>query len=240
MSFIETVSKKLLRKAAIIYKEQISESVYHIRIQSRGLKNVSYRPGYVLRVFCGMGKDAGRREKARSYSVWNFNRADQTIDMAVNTYSRGLGANWAKLCKAGDTVYFAWHKGEFTIDHTGDHYLLIGDLCTLPHFYEINRHLSPGKNVDSLIYSRRESDLFLDIDGQAPFNFHQQSVVPTDAVIEKLSAFLLQPAGKRIAYIGGDNRVCLSVNRYFQQEIQKSNGQIRLKPFWAPVIRALK
>ena len=240
MTFIETVSKKLLRKSAIIYKQQISDSVYHIRLQSNSLKNVSYRPGCVLRVFCGIDAETGKREKARSYSVWNFNRADQTIDIAVNTHSYGLGSNWAKLCKAGDIVYFTWHRGNYTLDQTGDQYLLIGDLCTLPHFYVINRHLPADKNVDSLIYFGKESDLFPDIDGQQPLSFHHLPVDPTDAIIEKLSTFFLQAAGRRIAYVGGDSRICLSVNRYFRQEIQKSDGQIRLKPFWAPVMRALK
>ncbi len=137
-------------------------------------------------------------------------------------------------------VCFTWHKGEFAIDRTCDHYLLIGDLSTLPHFYEIGRHLPPDKNVDSLIYSGNEGDLFQDINGCIPLNLHQLPANPTDAVIEKLSTFLLQPAGKRIAYIGGDIRICESVNRYFRPELQKDKRQIRVKPFWGPAMRGLK
>ena len=106
MSFIETIAKGLLRRSVIVHKEKMSESVYRIRIQGGRLKNVSYRPGYSIRVFGGRGKDTARREKARSYSVWNFNRTDQTIDIVVVTHSDGPEANWAKLCQPGDAVYF--------------------------------------------------------------------------------------------------------------------------------------
>jgi NADPH-dependent ferric siderophore reductase len=240
MNIIEIAAKKLLRQATIIHKMQIARNVYHIRLQSRSFKNVSYRPGYFLRVFCGKGEDIARRDKARCYSVWNFNRADRTIDIAVVTHSGGPGANWAKLCQTGDMVYFDWFKSDLTIDHTGDHYLLLGDLTTLAHFYEINRNVPPDKNVDSLIYVENENDLFQDINGQTPLNFLQLSANPTDVIIEKLSAFLSQQGGKRIAYIGGDIRICQSVQRYFQQECQKAKGQIRIKPFWGPAMRALK
>ncbi|HWK04884.1 MAG TPA: siderophore-interacting protein [Puia sp.] len=239
MSFIEILVKGLLRKSVIVHKEKISKSVYHIRIQCKSLKKVTYKPGYFIQVFCGISKDRASREKNRSYSVWNFNRPDQTIDIAVDTHSGGPGANWAKLCRTGDAVYIRWQKSKFVIDHTGDHYLLIGDLSTLAHFYEISRHLPADKNVDSFIYSGSHSDLFPDIDGRIPLNFHELPANPTDAIIEKLSAFFLRPTDKHIAYVAGDSRICLSVNQHFRQEIQKDKEQIKLKPFWNPIVRGL-
>jgi NADPH-dependent ferric siderophore reductase len=234
MSFIKTVSKVLLRKALIIEKAQISLHVYHIRIQSVDLTKISYQPGYYIRVFCGTGEDAFSRKSARSYSIWNFNPADQSIDLAVDTHPGGTGADWAKRCQTGHTVHFTLHKGEFLIDRMDEQYLLIGDLSTVAHYYAIKRHLPVGKHVDSLIYSDRGGDFFSDLDGLRPLHFYTVTTNPTDAIIERLTALFLKPPGKCVAYVGGDSRVCEEVRRYFLPELWKDERQIRVKAFWGP------
>lgn len=37
--------------------------------------------------------------------------------------------------------------------------------------------------------------------------------------------------GRKIAYVGGDSRVCIALNQYFRRELNWATKQIKTKPF---------
>jgi NADPH-dependent ferric siderophore reductase len=179
-------------------------------------------------------------EKVRSYSVWNIDKENGSIDVAVCTRSEGPGSTWARECKIGDTVHFAWNKGNFVLEDTAETYIFIGDLSALGHLYEISRNLLKGKNILSLIYSQDKADFFIDIDGKQPFNFMELPENPGGEIIAKIAELAKIASGKTIAYIGGDSRVCTTVTHYLRNELKWHHSQIKTKPFWNPDQRGLE
>jgi NADPH-dependent ferric siderophore reductase len=240
MGILENLATRLLNKAEITLKVQISPTVWHIRLKSDAIAKVDYIPGHFLRILAGKGKDMPIREKVRSYSVWNMDKANNLMDLAVCIHSDGPGSTWARECNTGDTVYFAWKKGNFIVNDTADTYIFIGDLSTLGHLYEIHRNLPEKKRILSLVYSQEKADFFADIDGSRPFDFYELPENPGGELISRLAELAGTASGKTMAYIGGDSRVCISVTQYLRNELHWQRSQINAKPFWNPEKKGLE
>src|SRR5690554_2302518 len=173
MGIIDTLMKGFLQEATIVHKAKLSKAAYHLRIQSESIKKAAFVPGYFLRLAVGIDNDeVSIKDKRRSYTVWDMNQSEGTVDMGIATHSEGVGTSWVKQCRPGDTLYFAWHKGKFLVDDTAESYLMIGDLSALAHLYQINRSLPEEKNIQGVFYSRDKQDLFSDLNGSTPFSLY--------------------------------------------------------------------
>jgi NADPH-dependent ferric siderophore reductase len=240
MGIIENLISQFLTKGAITHKSALGRHAFHIRIQSESFKTAAYVPGYFLRLFCGKGRDVALKDKIRSYSVWNYDRNKGSIDLAVCLHSDGPGATWAKECTIGDGIHFSWHQGKFIVDSSADYYVFVGDLSALGHLYEIRRNLPVTKKVVSIIYGEDEADFFPDIDHTHPFDFYTMPVNPGLLLIDILQQALQGQNGSGMVYIGGDSRVCVTLNQYFKQERKWGVRQIKAKPFWNPEKKGLE
>jgi NADPH-dependent ferric siderophore reductase len=234
MGIIENLLKLRLQPAEIVYKAPLSPSAFHIRLKSEKLKYDGFVPGYFLRLGAGMDDEAsGIRDKVRSYTAWDYDAVQGTVDLAVATHSQGVGTKWAQRCEVGDEVYFTWHKCKLVVDDIADSYLMIGDLSALAHLYKIRRHL-PNKQIQGIFYSQNQTDLFKDIDGAEPFSLYGMPDNPVEQLKEKIDAALPTMTGKKMVYLAGDSRVCVALNHYFRKELNWETRQIKTKPFWNP------
>ncbi|HDZ05979.1 hypothetical protein LCGC14_0121760 [marine sediment metagenome] len=241
MGLVETIIKKVLEKGIILTKTKISDSVYKIQIKSDAVINYDFVPGHFLRLGVGIDQDEiSLKDKVRSYSVWDINKENSTIAIAIATHSKGIGTKWVETCKPNDTVYFKWKKGKFLVDDSADSYLMIGDLSALSHLYIISRNLSDNKQIESIIYSENMDDFFLDITGAKPFDFYEMSQNPSNAIIEKLEGIIPKLKGNTMVYIAGDSRVCVALTNYFRKELNWATKQIKTKPFWNPDKKGLE
>ncbi|MHA7943880.1 siderophore-interacting protein [Formosa sp. 3Alg 14/1] len=240
MSIIENILKKVvLETASISDKAQLSPSVYKIQLKSERFKAADFELGYFLRLGVGIDNDTlAMKDKVRSYSVWDIDKTKGTIDLAIATESRGIGAHWVMNCKVGETVYFKWKKGNFLLDLTADSYLMIGDVSALSHMYMLNRHL-PEKQVESIIYSDL-NHVFEDTDGSNPFNFYNLKPNAIADILKLVNDMIPKMKGNRMVYIAGDSRVCVALNAYFKNELQWNTKQIKTKPFWNPDKKGLE
>lgn len=236
MSFIETILKAvILDEATITEKVLLSDNVFKIRLQSDSIRNIDFIPGSSLRMGIGIGKeDLSLKSKMRTYSVWDSNKQEGYLDLAIATHSRGIGAVWARDCRLGDTIYFKTKKGNFLADDSADSYLFIGDLSALSHLYMINRNIGVNKQVVSIIYNSNKSDFFPDVDGSFPFDFYELPENPIAAIIAKVKERVATLKGKKLVYIAGDSRVCVALHHFFKNELEWETKQIKTKPFWNP------
>ncbi|MDO6473293.1 SIP domain-containing protein [Maribacter sp. 1_MG-2023] len=238
---METIIKKVLEKGIIIEKTKLSGSVYKIRIQSDGIADYDFEPGHFLRLGVGIDQDdISLKDKVRSYSVWDINKENSTIDIAIATHSQGIGARWVETCKLNDTVYFKWKKGKFLVEDSADSYLMIGDLSALSHLYIINRNLPDNKQIESVVYSQQSEDFFADVDRSNPFGFNVMCENPSTEIIQKLNSIIPEMKGDNMVYIAGDSRVCITLTNYFRKELNWSTKQIKTKPFWNPDKKGLE
>lgn len=241
MGVVENLLKRFLHEGVIENKTQLSETVYQIRIASESIKKADFLPGHYLQLGIGVGNDTiSLTDKMRSYSVWDIDKNNATIEIAIATHSNGVGAKWAEQCKAGAKVYFSWKKGNFVVDDTADSYLMIGDLSALSHLYMIKRNLSDNKNVESIVYSQALKELYPDIDGTTPFCFYELPQNSHEQIISKIVELLPKMTGKKMVYIAGDSRLCVALNQYFRRELKWDTKQIKTKPFWNPDKKGLE
>jgi NADPH-dependent ferric siderophore reductase len=234
MGILENLGKRISRKAIVTNKQQIAEHTFRITLKLPDEKSLSYTPGEFLRVLVGVDQSVKLTEMIRTYSVWGYDTASQTIDIAVCTFSSGSGASWAKRLQKDETVYFTGPKGKFVQDDSGDYYILIGDISSLAHLYEINRHIPTHKKVFSLIYAEHEQDFFADLDETSPLSFSTLPPNPVQQLTEQIELILKQAQGKGMIYVGGDGRVCVELRNYLKQQHQWDSRQIKVKPFWMP------
>lgn len=241
MGIVKNILKKLFKENTIVLKQRISESAYWIKIKGENIKNAEFIPGYFLRVGVGFNDDElSLHDSVRSYSVWDIDKTKGTIDIAIATHSKGVGAKWIEECKVGDNVRYNWKKGNFILDDSADSYLFIGDLSALSHLYILQRNLPKNKQIESIVYSNHRDDLYEDIDDSRPFEFYETQENPVKEIIEKVNESVPKMTGKKMVYIGGDSRVCVALNKYFRNELNWETKQIKTKPFWNPVKKGLE
>ncbi len=239
MALIDNIAGFILKRAKIIYKKQLSLNAFHLSIHSENFLNVQYSPGYFLRLFIGRDTEGlSFRDKVRSYSVWNFDRSNECLDLAICTQGTGPGTAWVKKCEVGDEILYDWHSGKFLIDNSAKQYVFIGDLSALGHLYQINRNLSSGKDIHSIIYGKQEDEFFHDIDGSKPFRFYKFYEYPAQDIIDLFSSFKVNH--NAMIYVGGDGKICSALNKYLKSELCFSQKQIKVKPFWSPGKKGLE
>lgn len=242
MSILENILKSVVLDEAIITeKVPLSKTAFKITLQCESIRKVSFVPGSFLRLGIGIGKEElSMKDKIRSYSVWDINKAEGLLNLAIATHSNGIGSQWAKECQEGDNVYFKWKKGNFIADNTADSYVMVGDLSALSHLYMINRNIGKSKHVTSILYNQQKNEFFTDIDGSAPFDFYELPQNPINEIIAKIQEVAPTLKGKKIAYIAGDSRVCVALNHFFRKELNWETKQIKTKPFWNPEKKGLE
>ncbi len=240
MPLINSDVKTKFHKGTIILKEKIAANTYHLRVQGDGIKNLDYIPGQHMKVVVGLNRDAAQNDKVRSYSIWDYHWAKGILDLAVCTFSDGLGAKWIENVQLDDDFYF-FLKTTLTADNSALNYFFIGDVSTLAHFYKVRRSLASDKKIFSFIYSDNEADFFPDIDGNKPFKFYtkpsnKKSPAPIEFLQEKISSVIKaqKNSNNSIAYIGGDARVCAALPPFFIQNFNWKPEQIKMKSFWNP------
>lgn len=241
MGIVDKLIKRFLHQGIIVSKAKISASAYHIQISSESIKSVDFTPGYFLRLGVGIdNKDASIKDKVRSYSVWNIDKINGTLDLAIATHSNGIGAKWVENCTVGMKVSFTWKTGKFIQDNSSDSYLMIGDLSALSHLYIINRHLPKEKQVESVLYNESVEELYEDLDGETPFSFFQMAPNPVDNIKQKIVEILPSMRGTKMIYIAGDSRLCIALSQYFRNELNWNTKQLKIKPFWNPDKKGLE
>lgn len=231
-SIIDSLTRSIFNKAILTYRHQIAPATWHIRIQSDALVGHTFTAGEHLRLFVGLDRDTAMNSKLRTYSIWAFDAASGTADLAICAHSNGIGSIWIKEVAVGDAIHYMGPKGKLVIDTAGKSHLLIGDPSALSHLYAIRSHLSTAQEAAGIFYSPDEADHYADLDGSRPFQFLRVGGVPTEPLIaaaEQLKSSL-RPA--LTIYIGGDMRVCKELGRYFRQNWP--HAEVRAKGFWMP------
>lgn len=241
MGIVDKLIKRFLHQGIIVSKAKISASVYHIQISSESIKSVDFTPSHFLRLGVGIdNKNASLKDKVRSYSVWNIDKINGTMDLAIATHSNGIGAKWVENCEAGMEVSFTWKTGKFIQDNSSDSYLMIGDLSALSHLYIINRHLPIEKQVESLLYSQNIEELYPDLNGEYPFDFYQMEQNPIEQIKQKITEIIPSMEGLKMIYIAGDSRLCIALSKYLRQKLNWNTQQLKIKPFWNPEKKGLE
>lgn len=221
----------IIQSGTVLENTQIAAHTFHLKIQSNDFAQVHYTGGFTLDVFLGNPFTEASCED-RKYSIWKYEPIYRIADLAICTRSNGKGAKWIQKLHKGDRIFFKPPRGKLLADNSAASYLLIGDISSLSHLYEINRNLTVSKNVFSFIYAQQASDFFNDIDKSSPFSYHVVNPIQTDLVLEKIIQLLPADLDNTIAYIFGHPGICIGLHNYLKAERNMPLQNLRTKPFW--------
>ena len=239
MSIIQTIINKTFNSAVVINKEKITPSTYHVRIKINGDSFKNYIPGQQLRILVGLDNIVSLNNLVRTYSIWHYDEFRNEADLAICTFSNGQGAKWVQSLERGNIIYFRGPEGKFTINPDADNHLFFGDISSLAHLYELNRHTGLGKTASGIVYSSLKTDYFDDIYPKRNFGFLAASKNVTDDIIAEITWNGI-PKGNTTVYIAGETAFCVALHNYFKKEHNFSAKQIKTKPFWHPEKKGLE
>lgn len=220
-----------LQSGIVLEKKQIAAHTYHLKVRSEDFKKMHYVAGFTVDIYVGNPLNDARCVD-RKYSFWNYEPVHHVADFAISTFSNGPGAKWIQNLRQGEPVFFKPPKGKLLADNSAENYLLIGDITSLSHLYEINRNLAVSKNVFSFIYAQKEADLFADIDNSFPFHHYIIAPLLTEMVMNRIIAQLPGSLNNTIAYIFGHPEICNRLHSYLKNERNMPVQNLRTKPFW--------
>lgn len=220
-----------IQSGTVLENKQIAAHTFHLKVQSDDFARMQYVAGFTVDIFLGNPFYDSHCED-RKYSFWNYEPVYHIADFAICTFSNGKGAEWIQKLQQGDCIYFKQPRGKLLVDNSAENYLLIGDITSLSHLYEINRNLSVSKNIFSFIYARHKADYFRDIDNSFPFNHQIIAQTQTDIVVNKIISSLPDNLDNTIAYIFGHPEVCMAMHNYLKHDRNLPLQNLRTKPFW--------
>lgn len=221
-----------IQMGTVVSNKQIAAHTFRLKIQSDDFAKMQYIPGFTVDIFLGNPFEVAGCED-RKYSFWNYEPVYNIADFAICTFSKGKGAEWIKELKKGASIFFKAPKGKLLADNSAENYLLIGDVTSLSHLYEINRNLAVSKTIFSFIYAEQEADLFADIDGSFPLHHSIISIsTGIDNVVKEIIRHLPEQLDNTIAYNFGHPDICIALHNHLKQERNFHSQNLKTKPFW--------
>jgi NADPH-dependent ferric siderophore reductase len=221
----------IIQSGIVLANKQIAAHTFHLKIQSDDFAKMKYAAGFTVDMFLG-NPFCGTPCEDRKYSFWHYNPIYNIADFAICTFSNGKGAEWIQQLQPGESIYFKPPKGKLLADNSANNYLLIGNITSLSHLYEINRSLAVSKNIFSFIYAEQQADFFKDIDKNAPLNLYIIPPALMDKAVDKIISALPKIMDDTIAYIFGHPEICIALHNYLKLNHNMPVQNLRTKPFW--------
>jgi len=221
----------IIQSGIVLECKQIAAHTFQLKVQSNDFAKMQYVAGFTVDIFIGNPFNDPNCEH-RKYSFWNYEPVYHIADFAICTFSNGKGAEWIQKLQQGDIIFFKPPQGKLLVDNSAENYLLIGDITSLSHLYEINRNLAVSKKVFSFIYAAQELDIFQDIDKSFPFIHHIIPSNSADLIVDKIINHLPKNLTDTIAYIFGHPETCIQLHNYLKHDRNIPVQNLRTKPFW--------
>jgi NADPH-dependent ferric siderophore reductase len=221
----------IIQSGTVLENRQIAAHTFHLKIQSDDFADMQCVGGFTVDIFLGNPYENANCEN-RKYSFWNYEPVYHIVDLAICTFSNGKGAKWIQKLQQGNRIFFKPPKGKLLADNSAENYLLIGDITSLSHLYEIHRNLAVSKNIFSFIYAEQEADFFPDIDNSFPLHHYIINPTPTHKVVNKIVSLLPAQLDNTIAYVFGHPEVCIALHHYLKHNKNMPTQYLRTKPFW--------
>jgi NADPH-dependent ferric siderophore reductase len=231
MSIFTSLARQVTQQATIVRAEPIAAHAYRITLTGSVFEDWTYTPGQTLNVFFGLTAANASLHK-RTYSVWGYHPDRHELELAVCTFSDGLGARWAAQCQPGDPVHFYGPGGKFLLDPTAPAHVFLGDVSCLSHFYSLRRQLPPDIPFLSVIHARHADDVFADLDGSLPLHVEVADSFSAAQYLQAAKVQGLRDLPQAQVYWGGPAATCVAGYRLLQHEWHWPTARLKAKPFW--------
>lgn len=101
---------------------------------------------------------AGMREKARTYSIRNYDSVNQMLTVYFVVHKQGLATTWAQSAQVGDRIGLIGLGAKVVFD-VQKSVILLGDIAALPAICYSLEHAPENQSITAIIEVRSESDI---------------------------------------------------------------------------------
>lgn len=224
--------------------EDLTPHLRRISLTSSNMRQRDVAPGQYVRVqindplsVYGILRPG---DTLRTYTISDYEAETGRIDIQIHLYEgEGIGLNWARQAKVGQSVIFWGPQGDFLLK-PADYYLFVGEETATLGFAPMIAALGCEAKVCAVLESdSSESELY--VPSTHPIvrvHRHGRSPIASTVLLDALAQLEL-PDGAGIAYIAGEARTCQQARKYLMHERGWSLSSILVKPFWAKGKRGL-
>ncbi len=220
--------------------ELLTPTLRRIRVGSPALAARPYTPGQHVRIeindplsLYGIVRPS---QTLRTYTIWEHSAEEGYFDICVHLYDgEGIGLEWARHARSGDTVFFWGPMGDFVVTDPSPYLLFVGEETASAAFGPMIRALPP--ETKTYVVSQSESPEH-DVPLPGSVHLHRShrnggSAVSSIDLVTTLAELSLPDRPGR-AYVAGEARTCQLVRTHLVQERGWERTHVRTKPFWAP------
>ncbi|WP_409181304.1 siderophore-interacting protein [Amycolatopsis sp. VS8301801F10] len=173
---------------------------------------------------------------SREYTVRRYDPESGELDLDVALHDGGLGSDWARAVRPGETVHVAGPPGGLIVPHNYDRYLLAGDITALPalaRWLEELPRTAVGWAFAEVADASEEIDLDAP-DGVEVHWLHRGAAAPgsvellADAVRE-----VKVPEGERLyAWVAGEAGAIKPLRRWLRDDLGLAREDYDVTGYW--------
>ena len=174
---------------------------------------------------------AEKKPFARTYSIRSYDpkRNELTVDFVIHEPA-GVAAEWAMNAKAGDVVGFAGPGPKSLFLSGMDHYLLVGDLSSLPAIQSILDQLPSNANIDVIFESTFAVLPKLDeASSKARWHKVDQTFDPSNHILPAVKAMYKADRSTSVM-VAGEHATVVGLRDWFRHQVAPQ--YLYAVPYW--------
>ncbi|NRQ48994.1 siderophore-interacting protein [Aeromicrobium stalagmiti] len=159
---------------------------------------------------------------------------DTRIDLDIALHDEGVGSEWARTCRPGDTVGLIEPHGLYAAPADVGWQLLVADITGLPAVARILRGLSPEqKAVVHVVLTDPGDEIALPsaADVDLTWQLVERETDICDALAEAVTSRDL-PASDRYVWLAGEARSSRAVRRHLRRELKWPQADFYTCGYW--------
>jgi NADPH-dependent ferric siderophore reductase len=240
------VVDRLFVRSHVSHIEPVAARMRRIRLAGPALAGLKSVPGQQVRVLVSdlFSFETVRhafRDALRTYSVWDHDPGNATLDLCVLEHGDGPGARWSKSLAVGDEVALRHPEGNLVL-HPADYHVFIGEETAAVAFGAILRTVPTGAGVFGAIEVDGPGDqLALPRGDELAWHHRAGGSAENSAGLLAAARALNLPETPGFLYLAGEAKTCAAVRRHFLDDRGwPAKTSMAVKPFWTPGKRGLE
>ncbi|MFI5960255.1 siderophore-interacting protein [Cryptosporangium sp. NPDC051539] len=215
-NLIERAASRLLTTATVVGNTPVSDALHEVTLTAPQFAGWESKPGQSVRLMFGLSA-------LRTYSIWS-RAGSELVLRGLGHHGRGPGSAWMASARAGDTVSMTKPRGVFGLDPGAPWHLFAGDESGSVPLLAMRAELPSHAVVHGVLEGSGA-------DGELPWVSGGLA-----AAVRSLDL----PDEPGVAYLAGEQAVCLEIRRYLREERGWPRRAVRVSAHWAPGKRGLE
>jgi NADPH-dependent ferric siderophore reductase len=217
----------------VIGQAPVTPRMLRVRFTGAELESLIWRPGQDLVLSL---PQAGGSLARRHYTINDFNRAEQRLDIDFVLHGDSPAVRWARSAKPGEVIEAQGPRGRTTVAAEVERHLFCGDETCIPAIFAMARSLPAQAKATALIEVGGPAEVQT-LSAQAGVNLewlyrNGAPPGPSTILLDRLTALRPSSEGAHAYVIGETSNV--RAQRHYLLEQGFDRSRITAEGYWRP------